>query len=1076
MLGNQSIIRTRITPPRRRKDLVERKRLIQFLEEMIEKRLVLVSAPAGYGKTSLLIDFVNQSTLPVCWYSIDRLDIDPLRFIAYFAAAIQKRFPAFGQRTAAALTGDQGKFESDYIATVVINDVYENISEHFIIVLDDYHLVNDSVEIRKFMSRLLMDLDENCHFILASRTLLLLPDMPLLVARSEVGGLSYEELEFLPQEIQQLYQQNQHSGISMEMAEEIHSRTEGWVTGIVLTSQINEKVIASRERINRVSGFSLDDYFSEIIDQLPKDLRTFLLLTSLLEEFNSSRCAEVIGPVITVEDAPWDTWIRHIQQNNLFTMPVGENGDWIRYHQLFLEYLQTHVYMEQPTQAIAILKNLAKISKNAHEWEQAFSIYRNLNLIDDLVSLIEEAGLEMVLNGRISTLSTWLDSLPIDVLNTKPYIIALQGNVALVLGNTTLALSLFNQVLDSMESTENKELLINTLSMRAAAFRVLGKFDDAKIDANEILSLVGEDKTYIKKHGEALRIIGLCDFHQGKLQDALIVLESALKLMVSINDQKNIAIIQLEIGVIHENLGNYILTKKFYQSALQYWAKIENSFWLSNIYNNLGVLHQLMGEYKESSQSLDQSLAFAQSCGYARMEAYVLTGIGDIFSEIQVYENALQAYMLAEEKADLTQERFLQIYIKIQKALLKSLSGDYFESYKLLDQAKSLRNSNKPDMEYYLIELEYAGIKILENLAHEIIPSLEKICEYFKTGGHKVQFEKAHLYLALSYISTKQQEKVIEHLLHVFSSLDSEYPSASLIATSSKFKNILLSYSPVFMLTEFNQFMKRIDEFCDSLPKLRREIRKNTKAFQFSQPKIFIRSFGRMEVKKQNKLISSSDWQTQAARDLFFMFLAYPEGLTKEEISLVFWPDASVEEVKFRFKNTIYRLRRALGKDSVVLIQNVYLFNNKLDYEYDVELFLRENALANQSKETINKLSHYREALKYYRGDYLSDIDATWALSPREYLRQIYMNILLQVSFLYFNQSNYDLALEYSQRAISEDNLLEDAYRLAMRIYAAMGNRAGLVQQYQRCVEVLEREINAPPSPQTHQLLEFLLK
>jgi two-component SAPR family response regulator len=278
------------------------------------------------------------------------------------------------------------------------------------------------------------------------------------------------------------------------------------------------------------------------------------------------------------------------------------------------------------------------------------------------------------------------------------------------------------------------------------------------------------------------------------------------------------------------------------------------------------------------------------------------------------------------------------------------------------------------------------------------------------------------------------------------------------------------------MQTEFNQFMKRIDDFCDSLPKLRREIRKNTKAFQFSPPKIFIRSFGRMEVKLQNKLISSSEWQTQAARDLFFMVLAHPEGLTKEEISLEFWPDASIEESKFRFKNTIYRLRRALGKESVVLIQNVYLFNNKVDYEYDVELFLRENALANQSKETIEKFTHYREALKYYRGVYLSDIDATWALSPREYLRQIYLNILLQVSLLYFDQSNYDLAMEYCQRAISEDNLLEDAYRLAMRIYATMGNRAGLVQQYQRCVEVLEREINTPPSPQTHQLLQSLLK
>ena len=212
------------------------------------------------------------------------------------------------------------------MAMFMINDIFENISEHFIIALDDYHLVNDSLEIRKFMSRLLMDLDENCHFILSSRTLLSLPDLPMLVARSEVGGLSYEELEFLPHEIQQLYLQNQNTTISFQKAEEIQSHTEGWVTGIVLTSQVNEKDIKNRQRLSRITGFSLDDYFSEIINQLSDELRTFLLWSSLLEEFNAERCAEVIGPAILLQDAPWNKWIRYIQQNNLFNMPVGEKG------------------------------------------------------------------------------------------------------------------------------------------------------------------------------------------------------------------------------------------------------------------------------------------------------------------------------------------------------------------------------------------------------------------------------------------------------------------------------------------------------------------------------------------------------------------------------------------------------------------------------------------------------------------------------------------------------------------------------------------------------------------------------
>ncbi len=1076
MLGNQSIIQTRITPPRRRKDLVERIRLIQFLEEMIEKRLVLVSAPAGYGKTSLLVDFVSHSRIPVCWYSIDRLDIDPLRFTAYLTASIQQKFPSFGQRTFAALTGDQGKFNGDYIANVLINDIYENISEHFLIILDDYHLVNDSIEIQNFISKLLLDLDDNCHFIFVSRTLLSLPVLPNLAARSEVDGMSYEELEFLSEEIQALFQQNQQLSLSLDQADEIKQNTEGWITGILLTSQVDKKISALQARLGRVSGFSLQDYFSQIINQLPEEINSFLLWSSLLEEFNANRCAEVIGPVISDENAPWQKWMSVIQQYNLFVMPVGEEGDWLRYHPLFLDFLQNTIIAEQPEIAKTILHNLAKMSIRNDQWDQAFSIYRRLGSQKDLIQLIEQVGLEMILNGRLSTLSAWLDSLPADVLNSNPYIVALQGNVAWVLGNTALAMTLYNQAINSMTLPENRKEMIIALSMRSATFRLSGKLEDSITNSSEILSLIGRDESFTKQKGEALRCIGLCDFHKGNLQDALSNLESALRMMRSINDNKNVAIIQIEIGLIYENLGDYSHSKEYYLSALKYWKQVENPLWLSNLLNNLGVLQQLLGDYKNASLSFEQALSYARSCGYARMEAFILTGIGDIFAEIQADEQAMQAYYMAEVIADSTQEHFLQVYIKIQKALLASNRKEFETSENLFQQAFDLVGANGSAMEHHLVNLEYSGVKIKDNKANEIILSLENTCEFFKTGGHKVQYEKAHLYLALAYMNNHRSEKAIEHLLFVFSSLESEYPNVSLISSASRFKKFLVGYSPDLLEKEYSLFIGQINKFLEKLPALRRELREKTIAIPFAPPTIIIRSLGRMQVEVNNHIVTSSKWQTQAARDLLYMLMAHPEGMTREEISLIFWPDATIQEAKFRFKNTIYRLRRALGKETVILDQNVYRFNNKLDYEYDVENFLRENAQGNQVQDPIGKLSHFREAIKHYKGNFLSEIDYNWVLSPREYLRQIFLNILIQVSMIYFDQSNYDLSLEYCQRAINEDILFEDAYRQAMRNYAAMGNRPAMVHQYQQCVEILEREINASPSRQTHELYESLLK
>jgi len=231
-----------------------------------------------------------------------------------------------------------------------------------------------------------------------------------------------------------------------------------------------------------------------------------------------------------------------------------------------------------------------------------------------------------------------------------------------------------------------------------------------------------------------------------------------------------------------------------------------------------------------------------------------------------------------------------------------------------------------------------------------------------------------------------------------------------------------------------------------------------------------------MQVQINNHVITSSEWQTQAARDMFFILLAHPEGLTKEEISLIFWPDASNEEVKYRFKNTTYRLRRAVGKNRIILEQNIYRFNNSLEYKYDVELFLKEYANASKIIDPMKKIVHFREVLKHYRGSYLAEIFGSWTLEHRENLRLTYLNVLLQVTEIYFNQSNYDLAMEFCQRALKEDNLLEEAYQLAFRIHAATGNRVALVRQYQQCVEIFEKEINSPPSDKTQILYQDLLK
>lgn len=1076
MLPDLPIIRTRITLPRRRGDIFARPRLIHLLNEALEKRLLLVSAPAGYGKTSLLVDFASTCPLPVCWYAIDALDHEPQRFFAYFTASIQQQFPAFGQRTAAMLASDQAQINGEEFAAILINDLYEHVSEHFLMILDDYHLVNENREVRAFLDRLLQDMEENCHLLISSRSLLPMPSLPVLAARSEVSGISFEELAFSPHEIQLLYQQSRRHNLSLVEAEEVYERTEGWITGILLASQVNKADHSALLRLSRASGFNLDEYYLQIINRLSSDLRSFLLWSSILEEFNADHCRKVIEPAIGITAAPWQSWMDAIQQDNLFVLPVGEEGDWLRYHPLFLDFLQNRVHREIPDIANAIENQLAETCIQNNEWDRAFSIYRRLDSHEKLVALIERAGPDLVTSSRISTLSAWLDSLPADVLNTRPYIVALQGYVAMSLGDTSLALSLFRQAVDAMQLPADREYLARTLSMRATLLRLMGHIDAAIADANESMLLAGSSLTLRKIKGHALRCIGLCKYHQGKLADALTWLENSLHIMRAIGDQKNEAIIRMEIGLAHENLGNYSQAKIEYHASLDYWQKIENPIWLSNLLNNLGVLQQLLGEYQQAIQSLEKALDYARASGYARMEAFILTGIGDIYTELQADSQAEEAYQNALSIAEKAQEHFLVVYINIQLAALCAYRDRLEQGYRFIEQARALIELKGTELERRMCDLEFAGLKIMEGKANEILIPLEEACSFFETEGHKIPYEKTHLYLTIAYQALSRPEKVIENLLHLISSMQAENAPTHLYASAARKFSRLKSCKVDYMQAEFNKFLQRVREFEEDLPVMWRYLREQSRAVPFAPATLRIRALGRMQIEINNHIVTSSDWQTQAARDLFFMLMAHSEGMTKEEISLILWPDASAEEAKFRFKNTVYRLRRALGKNSVLLENEIYRFNYRLDYEYDVELFMRENAQANQIKDPIQKLSHLREAIKYYRGDYLAEINETWVLGPRECMRQNFLNTLMEISQIYFDISNYDLALEYCQRALDEDSLLEDAHRQALRIFAAMGNRAALVRQYQRCVDILDKEIQAPPSAQTRALYEELLK
>jgi two-component SAPR family response regulator len=218
-----------------------------------------------------------------------------------------------------------------------------------------------------------------------------------------------------------------------------------------------------------------------------------------------------------------------------------------------------------------------------------------------------------------------------------------------------------------------------------------------------------------------------------------------------------------------------------------------------------------------------------------------------------------------------------------------------------------------------------------------------------------------------------------------------------------------------------------------------------------------------------------SDWKTQSVRDLFFYFLYTQEAVTKEQLGEALWPEIEdPQALKARFKNEIYRLRRAAGRNVIGFNDEYYLFNRALDYEYDVEAFDSHLNRAGKARDIKERIQHFRKAVDLVHGPYLADVDANWAAPERERLALAYLSALEELAQLYLNTNQIHQCLLICQLALEQNRLHEVIYQVEMRAYAALGDRISIARRYQACKVALEEGLGLSPSEETELIYREL--
>lgn len=1065
---------TKVILPQRRKELFTRQRLINLLYDLLDEKLILVIAPAGYGKTSLLIDFAYQVDLPVCWYAVDELDQTPERFFTYFIATLHQRFPAFGEASSSALRA-VNPFNPDVnqLVSVIVNDAYEHIQEHFLIILDDYHLVSNTKEIQAFINRFINESAENCHLILSSRTLLSLPDLPLLVARSQVGGIGFEELAFRADEIQSFVLQYYHLTLSDSASHDLARDTEGWITGLMLSAQVMGQGMTNQMRAARVTGVELYTYLAqEILDQQSEQIRDFLLRTSFLNEFDAALCTSVWGA-----EGNWQNLINQVVQNNLFVLPVGEDGQWLRYHHLFGEFLRAQFEKERPDQLEGILRKIAQVYTDREEWTHAYSLYTRIGDNSATADLIEKAGTALIRNAQFALLAKWLDALPAETMDSHPSLASHKGTVLLIQGQLEKSLEYLNQAETAQRENNDQLGLARTLDRRATAHRYRGNYQASIQDGMEALSLSdGKDELRSVRAG-AFRSTGVSLYHQGKLEKASDMLTQSLLLFQSLKDDQNIALVHMELGICSQYLGNTHEAVSHNEQALVYWQGVRNSTRQSFVLNNLGSLHHLAGNYSEAAKLFEQALTLARSNGILRSEAYLLFNLGNLYADLEANDSARDAFQKAREACKRLDDHFLLLNVDLAESALCRREGKYSRSHAYLSSAKKMVEKSHSSFENSLWSLEAGSVALAENKLDQAMKHLTEAYKLFDEGGQKLEAASTDLLLCRVYALKRDQpmaKATMEQALGLIGNLDTIQPLVVVgRSTTEELKNFIddgsIGPAAVKLLTQIENFERQIAG-------LRRRLRPHASTVLMIPPKLSIYALGRSQVKLDGKPVTASSWVNQKrARELFFFLVAHPnKNITKEEIGVTLWPESSTEQLRLQFRNTIYYVRYALGQDVIISNERRYTFNSDMDYSYDVQDFERKLGQAESAETADQKVELLQDGLQLYQGEFFPEGEGIWVMTERQRLAQIYEHSLLTLAQLLLEKGEPKTALLHCQKIVAENHCLESAHRLAMQAYAALGDRSGIANQYEQCKLFLQDELGLEPSAETDNLYKLL--
>jgi LuxR family maltose regulon positive regulatory protein len=647
------ILATKLYIPTPRPNIVSRPRLIRRLNASLAagRKLALISASAGFGKTTLLSAWIAGCGRPVAWLSLDEGDSDPARFISYLVAALQTIKAGIGEGLLAALQAPRPP-SIESILTTLLNEI-ATIPHHFTLILDDYHAI-DAKPVDDALASLLEHLPPQMHLVIATRED---PHLPLarLRARGQLTELRAADLRFTPAEAAEFLNQVMELNLRDADIASLEARTEGWIAGLQLAAismQGRSDIPGFIQAFTGSHRFVLDYLVEEVLQRQPERVGSFLLQTSILDRLCGPLCDSVTG------QEGGRGMLEALERDNLFVIPLDDQRQWYRYHHLFAEVLQARLMEAQPEQ-------VSSLHQRASAWYERNGLrpdaIRHALAAEDFeraAGLIELAWSAMDLSYQSATWLGWAKALPDVLMRARP-VLSMGYAWALLDGGeleaSEVRLRDAERWLDTptdqmvvMDKGEFRSLPASIATARAYRSLALGDVSATVKYAQRALEVVPEDDQV--RYIQATSLLGLAQYASGDLEAA-----------------------ERSLADFYTNLRktNEILTL------------IGITFLLADIRAALGRLHEAEGIYQQSLR-----LATGQGEPMPVGTADLYRGLGELYVEWGDLEAAAHHLLISQQLGEQTATTNWPHRLCVSQARLKEAQGDLHEALALLDEAE----------------------------------------------------------------------------------------------------------------------------------------------------------------------------------------------------------------------------------------------------------------------------------------------------------------------------------------------------------------------------------------------------